>query len=94
LITANILTEANVVLLEEIMIIQCSAVFEVMCPSTNATMLHASNIWVLKDGMRSPMVHVESQKFIGSFFTITNIDLQEVDKSLIMIHEWLRSVIA
>jgi len=87
------LTEANAVLLEEIMIIQLRAVFKAMLPSTHDAMLTVSSIWVLADGMHSTAMHVVSQQVIGSFFLIRDVNLQEVDACLIIRCERLRSII-
>jgi len=46
LISVNILTEPDVVLLEEIMIVQCGATFEAVLPSTHNAIRQIGRIWV------------------------------------------------
>jgi len=46
LVSANILTESDIMLLEEIMIVQCGTVFETMLPSAYNTMLGIGGIWI------------------------------------------------
>jgi len=85
---------SDVVLLEEVLIIQRAAVLKPMLSLTNDEMLCVSNIWILMDCVRSPAIHAVSQHVIGGFFSIRDVNLQEVDASLIITCERLRSVIA
>jgi len=70
LVTANILAESNVVLLEEIMIVQCGTVFEAMLSSTCNTMLRMCSIWIVSDCKCCPTITV-----VGSFVAIRNLNL-------------------
>jgi len=75
LISANILTESNVVLFEEIMIIQGRAVFKAMLPSTHNTMLRICSIWVVSDCMYHSMITIKSKHVVWSLFSIGNFNL-------------------
>jgi len=65
LILTNILTESNVVLLEEVMIIQGRAVLKAMVPSTYNTMLCICSIWVVSDRMHRSAITIKHNRLFG-----------------------------
>ena len=75
LISANILTESDAVLLEEIMIVQGGTVFESMLSSTRDAMLRPCHTWILFDCQCHLATTVASEHVVGSFISIRNFNL-------------------
>ena len=75
LISANILAESNVVLLEEIVIIQGGTIFEAMLPPTYNAMLCICSIWILSNRKHRPTITIIGEHVIGSVFSIRNLNL-------------------
>jgi len=75
LVSADILAESNVVLLEEIMIVQGGTVFEPMLPSTYDAVLRICRIRILSDCKYRPTTTIISEHVIGSFVSIRNLNL-------------------
>jgi len=75
LVSANILAESNVVLLEEIVIIQGGTIFEVMLPPTCNSMLCICSIWIFLDCKCRPTIIVIGEHVIGSVVSIRDLNL-------------------
>jgi len=75
LVSTNIFTELNVVLLGEVMIVQGRAVLKAMLPSTYNAMLRISSIWIFSDRMYCSAITIKSKQVIGSFFSIGDFNL-------------------
>jgi len=92
LVSANILTESDIVLLEEIMIVQCGAVFETMLPSTYNTMLRIGGIWIVPNRQHCSTIVIISEHVIGSVLSIRNLDLQQIKAGFIVVRKWPRRI--
>jgi len=75
LISANILAESIVVLLEEVMIIQGRTIFEAMLPPTHDTMLPTCSIWVFLNRKCCSATIIIGEHVVGSVFSIRNLNL-------------------
>jgi len=75
LVSANILTESDIVLLEKIMIVQCGTVFETMLPSTHNSMLCIGGIWIFPNCPHCSTIIIKSEHVIGSVVLIRDVDL-------------------
>jgi len=75
LVSANILAESNVVLLEEIVIIQGGTIFEVMLPPTCNAMLCICSIWIFSDCKYCPTIIIIGEHVIGSVVSIRDLNL-------------------
>jgi len=74
LVSADILAELDVVLLEEIVIVQGGTVFESMLPSAYNAMLHICRTRILLDCKYRPMIII-SEHVVGRFVLIRNLNL-------------------
>ena len=92
LVLANILTESDAMLLEEIMIVQCGTVLEMMLPSTHDTILQTSGIWIFPNRQHCSATIVASEHVIGSVVSIRNLNLQQIEAGFIAVRKWPRIV--
>jgi len=74
LVSADILAESNIVLLEEIVIVQGGTVFEPMLSSTYDSMLRICRTWILSDCKYCPTITIISEHVVGSFISIRNLN--------------------
>jgi len=75
LVSADILAESDVVLLEEIVIVQGRKVFESMLPLTYDAMLRICRIRILSDCKYRPTITIISEHVVGSFVSIRDLNL-------------------
>jgi len=92
LISANVLAESNVMLLEKIMIIQGGTVFETMLPPAYNTMLPISGIWIFPNRKHSSTIVIIREHVAWGVFSIRYLNLQKVNTSFLVICERLRNV--
>jgi len=92
LVLVNILTESDVMLLEEIMIVQCGIVFKTMSPSTHNAMLRIGGIWIFPNRQCCSAIVITSEHVVGSVVSIRNLDLQQIEAGFIVVHKWPRSI--
>mgnify|MGYP000263819052 CR=1 FL=1 len=87
LIPANILTESDIILLEEIMIVQCGTVFEMMLPSTYNAMLQIGGIWIFPNRQHCSTIVITGEHVTGSVVSIRNLDLQQIKAGFIVVRK-------
>jgi len=75
LVSTNALTESDVMLLEEIVIIQGWTIFETMLPSTHNAMLRISSIWIFSDRQHCSTIIIIREHITKSVVSIRNLNL-------------------
>jgi len=74
LISTNILTEPDVMLLEEIMIVQCWAALETVLSSTHDAIQQIGGIWIFPNCQHCSKIIIKSKHVIGSVVLIRDVN--------------------
>ena len=93
LVSANILAESNVVLLEEIMIIQGRTIFEAMLSPTCNSIWQTGGIWIFPNCQHCSMTVVIGEHVAWSVFSIRHLNLQKINASFLAICERFRNIV-
>mgnify|MGYP000086890315 CR=1 FL=1 len=75
LVSANVLAESDVMLLEEIVIIQSGTTLETMLPSAYNAMLRISSIWIFSDRQHCSTIIIIREHITKSVVSIRNLNL-------------------
>jgi len=75
LISGNVLTEPGVMLLEEIMIVQCGTVLETVLSSAQDAIRQIGGIWIFPNCQHCSTIIIISEHVIGSVVSIRNLNL-------------------
>jgi len=92
LISTNILAEPDVMLLEEIMIVQCGTVLETVLSSTHDAIRQLGGIWIFPNCQHCSTIIIKSEHVIGSVVSIRDVDLHQIEARFIAVRKWLRSI--
>jgi len=92
LVSTNILTEPDAMLLEEIMIIQCRAVLEPVLPSTHDAIRQMWCIWIFPNCQHCSTIIIKREHVVGSVVSIRDADLHQIDTSFLAVRKRPRSI--
>jgi len=92
LIAANILTEPNAMLLEEIVIVQCGAILKTVLSPANDTIRQVCGIWVFPNCKHCSAIIIKSEHVIGRVVSIRDVNLHQIEAGFIVVRKGSRNI--